>query len=172
MEELTSTLLSEVAPLLTTAVVLLVGIISSFLGMQAKKVLNKIETREEMSTVREALENNKEIVKMSVDYVEQIGKHLKAKEKFELAKDKAVQIANEKGITITEQEMEVLIEQAVIGFKEGFSGKDEVVEASLDDKEFEKGALDVEGDVIQEEQPKSAIEPESYDIEEYDKDTK
>ena len=166
MEEILGTLATEVTPLIITAVVLLVGIISSFLGVQAKKVLNKIENHEEMSIIRQALENNKEIVKMSVDYVEQIGKHLKAEEKFELAKAKAVDIANQKGISITDQELEVLIEQAVMGFKEGFSGKDEVVEISLNGKEFEEGVLDTEP------APKSSIEPESYAIEEYDKDTK
>lgn len=52
-------------------------------------------------------------IKVTVDYVEQIGIKLKPEEKFNLAKAKALIWINEKGITVSEDELEILIEAFV-----------------------------------------------------------
>lgn len=59
----------------------------------------------------------KEIVKATVEYVEQICSTLEIKktseEKFNQAKEKSIEWLNEKGISISETEIEILIESAV-----------------------------------------------------------
>lgn len=58
----------------------------------------------------------KEIVKLTVRYVEQVFKELHGKEKLEKAKIKAIEWLNEKGIKISETELEILIESSVNEF--------------------------------------------------------
>lgn len=80
--------------------------IISFLGTTIKLKYDKyIDTKEK-----------KEIVKLTVQYVEQVFKELHGKEKLEKAKEKAVEWLNEKGIKISETELEILIESSVNEF--------------------------------------------------------
>ena len=59
------------------------------------------------------------IVISTVNYVEQVAEALEIKkeEKFELAKSKALEWLNLKGFTISEVELEILIEEAVRNLK-------------------------------------------------------
>jgi len=52
-------------------------------------------------------------IQVTVAYVEQIGIDLPSEDKFELAKAKALVWINEKGLNISEDELEVLIEAFV-----------------------------------------------------------
>ena len=54
-------------------------------------------------------------IALTVDYVEQIGVGLKAEEKFQLAKSKIIIWIRQKGLTVTEDEMDILIEAFVHG---------------------------------------------------------
>ncbi len=59
------------------------------------------------------LESNKALVKIAVDAVEQTYKTLHGKEKFNMAKAEVVELAQSKGIKITEKEIDLLIESVV-----------------------------------------------------------
>lgn len=52
-------------------------------------------------------------VGMTVEYVEQIGVNLEAEEKFQLAKSKIIIWMRRKGIEVSEEELEILIEAFV-----------------------------------------------------------
>lgn len=58
-----------------------------------------------------------EFIAATVEFVEQIGIDLRPEEKFELAKSKILIWINQKGITVTEDELEVLIEAFVHNLK-------------------------------------------------------
>ena len=61
----------------------------------------------------------KEIVKATVEYIEQIYKGIKVsnEDKLENAKEKALEWLNSKGLNISDTELEILIESAVNGLK-------------------------------------------------------
>lgn len=81
--------------------------LASFVGVSIKNAYTKyINTQ-----------TKKEIVKDTVNYVEQVFKDIHGKEKLEKAKEKALEWLNEKGIKISETELEILIESAVNGLK-------------------------------------------------------
>lgn len=99
MELIKSNLLQLLAAVITAVV--------SYLGVQIKNAYTKYADTK----------TKKEIVKSTVEYVEQISKSLdikpKAEEKFEKAKLKAIEWLNTKGISISETEIKILIESAV-----------------------------------------------------------
>ena len=89
---------------------ILVAIITammSFIGLRIKNAYTKyIDTQ-----------TKKDVVKDTVKYIEQVYKDIHGKEKLEMAKIKALEWLNEKGIKISEVELEILIESAVNGLK-------------------------------------------------------
>ena len=88
-------------------VTILTGV-ASFVGLTIKKAYTKyVDTK-----------TKKEIVNATVSYVEQIYKTLKGEEKLNKAKEKALEWLNEKGIKISNTELEILIESAVNGFNQ------------------------------------------------------
>lgn len=83
--------------------------IASFIGVKVKKAYEEyINTK-----------TKKEIVDCTVKYVEQVFKELHGEEKLIKAKDKALEWLNEKGIKVSDTELEVLIEASVNGFNNG-----------------------------------------------------
>ena len=81
--------------------------LASFIGISIKNAYTKyVNTK-----------TKKEIVKDTVNYVEQIYKDIHGAEKLEKAKEKALEWLNEKGIKISDIELEILIESAVNGLK-------------------------------------------------------
>lgn len=140
MQELFDILGPELTPLITNLLLTLVGVLFTYLGIQAKKLMARVERSKEVQQIKESLENNKEIVKATVDYVEQIGAHLEPEKKFNLAKEKALEFANEKGLNITETELDVLIEQMVLNFNKGYNSdihvEQNVIEAPEGDFDF------------------------------------
>ena len=81
--------------------------LASFIGVSIKNAYTKyVNTK-----------TKKEIVKDTVNYVEQVFKDIHGKEKLEKAKERALEWLNEKGIKISETELEILIESAVNGLK-------------------------------------------------------
>ena len=100
IQELIQNYLLEILATVITAV-------ASFIGLRIKDAYTKyINTQ-----------TKKEIVKDTVQYVEQVYKDLKGQEKLEKAEEKALEWLNEKGIRISETELEILIESAVNGLK-------------------------------------------------------
>ncbi len=81
--------------------------LGSFIGVSIKNTYTKyINTK-----------TKKEIVKDTVNYVEQVFKDIHGEEKLEMAKRKSIEWLNEKGIKISETELEILIESAVNALK-------------------------------------------------------
>lgn len=119
MEGLLGNIITEVTPILNTLIFTVLGLVGTWLGIQAKTLMKRMERSQKLKEVKEALEINKEIVGTAVDYAEQFGKHLAGTEKFRLAKDKAYQIMNEWGIQISDSEIDALIEQFVHGYNKG-----------------------------------------------------
>lgn len=102
MEELFAQLL----PILGSALVLIVG----FAGEKLKAYLDLKMDAEKQHQISD-------FVKFTVAYVNQIGIDLDPEAKFALAKEKVVLWANEKGVVVSEMEIDVLIEAFVNGFK-------------------------------------------------------
>lgn len=89
-----------------TVLMVLAGVI----GYQVKKLYTKyIDTQ-----------TKKDVVATTVQYVEQICKDLHGAEKLEKAMQRASELLAEKGISITNKELETLIESAVNGFNNGY----------------------------------------------------
>lgn len=68
-----------------------------------------------------AFDKKKESVQIAVDAVEQIAKVEQLDSKYLEAKSRAVDLLNEQGITITNSELDSLIEAAVRGLKQGYT---------------------------------------------------
>ena len=120
MNELLEVLAEQVGPILVQAIGVAFGIIVTWLGYQAKKLVDKMEKTQEIQNIKQNLENNKELVAISVEYVEQVAKNIPSEQKKELAKLKFIEFANKYDIEISEVELDTLIEQAVYLFKHGY----------------------------------------------------
>ena len=97
---------------LAQVLVIVIGVVAGFAGMKVKNFYNQKE-------IKETIENNKIIVGIAVDFAEQTHKALDGAERFEKAKDKAIAMMNERGIPVKEEEIDAMIEQAVLSFKNG-----------------------------------------------------
>ena len=87
----------------------IVTAVASFIGIKIKEAYTKyVDTK-----------TKKEIVKATVEYIEQIYKGIKVsnEDKLENAKEKALEWLNSKGLNISDTELEILIESAVNGLK-------------------------------------------------------
>ena len=87
----------------------IVTAVASFIGIKIKEAYTKyVDTK-----------TKKEIVKATVEYIEQIYKGIKVsnEDKLENAKEKALEWLNSKGLNISDIELEILIESAVNGLK-------------------------------------------------------
>lgn len=95
-------------------VVTIVTAVAGWLGVQIKNAYTKyVDTK-----------LKKEIVKSTVEYVEQIAKGvtMSSQTKFDKAKKKALEWLTEKGLKVSDTELEVLIESAVKALNEGMKG--------------------------------------------------
>lgn len=91
--------------LVPTLVTIITGLIS-YVGLKIKNMYEQyIDTQ-----------TKREIVNYTVKYVEQICKSIEvtSQDKFELAKTKSLEWLGNKGISISDTELEILIENAVI----------------------------------------------------------
>ena len=91
--------------------IILTGVVT-YVGLQIKKLFEKhINTQVK-----------KDVVDSTVKYIEQVYKDIHGQDKLNKAKEKALEWLNEKGITISDTELEILIESAVNGFNNGLKG--------------------------------------------------
>lgn len=88
---------------------MLIVVIASCVGIATKSVVSFLKKKGIISK----LQSEKEIVKIVVNAVEQIYKEASGSEKLEVAKKEAVKLANQKGIKVTEEQLETLIESSV-----------------------------------------------------------
>lgn len=66
------------------------------------------------------LDAKKKSVDIAVNAVEQIYYEEQGPERYKQARTRAIDLLNKQGITITEQELDTLIEAAVAGLKQGY----------------------------------------------------
>lgn len=66
------------------------------------------------------LDAKKKSVDIAVNAVEQIYYEQEGPERYKQARTRAIDLLNKQGITITEQELDTLIEAAVAGMKQGY----------------------------------------------------
>lgn len=140
MNELLELLGPELTPIIYNLLLTLIGVLSTYLGIQVKRLMSRVERSKEVQEIREKLKANEELVRTTVEYVEKIGGHLASEEKRNLAIEKSVEIANQKGIDITKTEVEVLIEGILLKFEEGYNSEihveQNVIEAPEGDYEY------------------------------------
>ena len=154
MQELLEMLGPELTPLIQNLLMTLVGVLFTYLGIQARKLMARVERSKEIQEIRDKLKANEELVHLTVDYVEKIGEHLGSKEKFNLAVEKTIEIANQKGLDITRTEVEVLIEGLLFRFEEGYKSESDihmeqnVIEAPEGDFEYADPKDVDENDVV------------------------
>jgi hypothetical protein len=91
--------------LVNLAIVFLTG----FIGWVAKSATNYLKKKGLISQ----LESHKQLVSLVVNGVEQAYTHLHGKEKLNMAKIEIIKLANSKGIKISENDLDMLIESAV-----------------------------------------------------------
>lgn len=95
---------------------------TAFAGWLAVKVNEWLYANKEEANAKQT----RAIVEATVKYVEQVGKSLGSEEKFELAKQKAVEWINSKGLSVSEVELEILIEASVNEFFQHYGFIDEL----------------------------------------------
>lgn len=116
MEELVSAIQPAVISLAATIITCLFG----YVGLTVKNAYTKyVDT-----------DTKKKVVDSTVEYIEQVYTDIHGDDKFELAKEKVVNLLNEKCINISEEEIETLIESAVYGLNKGW-----LIEEAKDDTE-------------------------------------
>lgn len=104
-------ILETIQPYILEIIVAILTGIASFIGMKIKKVYE-----EHVNT-----KTKKDVVDTTVKYVEQVYKDIHGQEKLIKAKEKALEWLNEKGISISDTELEILIEASVNGFNNGLN---------------------------------------------------
>lgn len=87
----------------TTLIYTVVSAVLGFIGIAIKNILERFVNDK----------RKQKIVETCVSAAEQIYKELKGKEKLDKVKENIVAMLNEKGLTISELEMDMLIESAV-----------------------------------------------------------
>lgn len=126
----------ELQPHLITIAVTLLSAFTGWLGMKVKAFLDTKEKRL--------------IVEATVKYVEQVGKTLGGDEKLALAKTKALEWMNTKGFSISEIELDILIESTVNDFFKHYELIKEPTELSEVDMSDESAHLLLEESEIHE----------------------
>lgn len=105
-------LIKSLQPYILEIIVAILTGVASFIGMKIKKVYEEhINTK-----------TKKDVVDTTVKYVEQVYKDIHGEEKLNKAKEKALEWLKEKGISVSDTELEILIEASVNGFNNGLKG--------------------------------------------------
>jgi intergrase/recombinase len=98
-----------IQPNLVAIIMTILTTIATFIGTKIKAIY---ETKVNDDTKRK-------VVKTVVNAVEQLYKDINGEEKLQKAKENIVAMLNEKGITISELEIEMLIEEVCNSFNQG-----------------------------------------------------
>lgn len=100
-------MLEQLQPTIIEIATAIITAVFSFIGMKIKAIY-----QEKVNT-----ETKEKVVKIVCNAVEQLYKDLSGSEKLATAKASIIEMLNEKGISITELEMNMLIEATVNNFK-------------------------------------------------------
>ena len=109
------------------ALIAVLTALAGYIGTQIKRLYEKYV-------------NNKvkqDVVRTCVKAAEQLYRDLSGPEKLEKAKEGIVEMLNEKGIPISEMEMDLLIESVVQEFNQGVKGEKKTEESSEAQEESE-----------------------------------
>ena len=106
------------------------SIISLLLGIVATKIKSTYNNKVKDETVRAVVES-------VVRWVQQVYKDCDGAEKLEVALQKASDILNEKGIIVSDSELNMLIESAVYGLKQGVTVETPLIEVTEQTQEAE-----------------------------------
>lgn len=102
--------LNQIMPSLLDFIAVVIGVALMYAGKYVKKMYDKyVDT-----------ETKKDVVNSTVQYVEQVYKDIHGQEKLDKALERASELLKEKGITVSNTELETLIESALCGFNDGF----------------------------------------------------
>lgn len=112
----TNELINALMPYIISASATILAAIGAWLGT---KVKGWLDTKEK-----------KQIVEATVKYVEQVGKALGSEEKLALAKEKALEWVQSKGLKVGEVELEILIEAFVNDFYGHY--EEQVIEVNME----------------------------------------
>ena len=110
----------------------LLVIVTAVASYVATKVKNTLERKANNEVAKQVIED-------TVKYVQQVFKDLDGKDKLEKAVEKASDVLAEKGIAVSETEINMLIESAVYGIKNGMGGTELVVPEEKTSKEKLEG---------------------------------
>lgn len=89
------------------------SVFASYIGMKIRQLYeNKVKD-----------EKKEKIVSNTVAYINQLYVDLEGSEKFNKAKEMILILLKENKLTITEKELDVLIESTVLGFKRGYANE-------------------------------------------------
>ena len=120
------------------AIVSLLAAVAAFMGNQLKRLYEKHINDK----------TKKSVVRTCVKAVEQLYHDLGGPEKLEKAKDGIQEMLKEKGIAISELEMDLLIESVVSEFNYGFAKDTKVLSNDRDDNDGEKDTSSVTADAV------------------------
>lgn len=117
-----TTVLNQVIDALIPILVTILTAVFSYLGTKLKAAYELKANRE---TEKANNEIAKQVVSDVVQFVQQVYEDLEGNEKLQKAIEQASEILTSKGITITDTEINMLIESAVYGLKQGTSSTTE-----------------------------------------------
>lgn len=120
-------ILQQIATAIAPYIVMVVTAVVGYWASQIKKKYDeKIDT-----------DVKKQVVKDTVNYVQQVYETLQGPEKLEKAIQTASEWLQEKGITITEAELTILIESAIKAAKNSWKSEEKLPEPKTDITESE-----------------------------------
>lgn len=99
---------------LINLLVVVIGLVASFVGAKGTQFLKE-------KGIAAQLESKKNYVDIVVKAMQQIYQEADGSEKLENAKSELIELFNKNGIKFTEEELNLLIESAVKGMKDGIS---------------------------------------------------
>ena len=102
-------ILNQCLDILLPAIASVIAVIFGVIGAKIKQLYNSKVQDETVKTVVDSV----------VRWAQQVYKETEGPEKLQAALEKASAILNEKGITVSETELNTLIESAVYGLKQG-----------------------------------------------------
>lgn len=114
-------ILNQCLDVILPAVASVIAILFGVLGAKIKR----------MYTEKTQNETVKVVVDNVVKWVQQVYYELEGPEKLQKALTEASTILNEKGITISETELDMMIESAVYGLKQGMTTETVLVEGTV-----------------------------------------
>lgn len=113
--------LNQCLDIILPAIASVVAVLFGVLGTKIKQIYNEKAQNE---TVKVVVDN-------VVKWVQQVYYELEGPEKLQKALTEASTILNEKGITISETELDMMIESAVYGLKQGMTTETVLVEGTV-----------------------------------------